>query len=128
MFSATDISSFLACPHTATLKKAELEGEVEKPFRRAPALELLRKLGQEHEQEHLHKLEGDGLQVAKIDAEVRWAEGMAETSRTMKRGVDVIYQGVLLDGNWGGRPDFLVKITAPSKFGDWSYEETDWNT
>jgi hypothetical protein len=91
MFSATDISNFLACRHTATLRKAESRCEVGKPFRHDPGLDVLRKLGQEHERRQLQKLEADGLQVAKIDGDVPWAEGAAETSTAMKRGADVIY-------------------------------------
>lgn len=98
---------------------------MEKPFRHDPGLELLRKLGQEHEQKQLQNVEAEGLQVAKIDGDVAWVEGAAKTSSAMQRGADVIYQGVLVDGNWAGRPDFLVKITAPSILGDWAYEVSD---
>jgi predicted RecB family nuclease len=122
MFSATDISSFLACPHTATLKQAESRGEVKKPFRDNPALDLLRKLGEEHEQRHLAKLRQDGLQIVEIDHNVRWVEGAAETAKAMQVGADVIYQAVFLDTNWGGRPDFLTKVSSPSALGDWAYE------
>ena len=45
MFSATDIASFLACPHTATLARAESKGEITKPFFNDPTVDLLQKLG-----------------------------------------------------------------------------------
>ncbi len=62
VFSATDIASFLACPHTATLDRAESRNEITKPFFNDPALDLLRKLGREHEQRYLRELiEKDGL-------------------------------------------------------------------
>src|ERR1039458_5089504 len=99
IFSATDISSFLACPHTATLKQAESRGEVKKPFFNDPAVDLLRRLGQEHEQKHLHSLERDGLKVVKLDHDIRWTEGAAETVKAMQRGAEVIYQGVFLDSD-----------------------------
>src|ERR1017187_2110791 len=56
MFSATDIASFLACPHTATLDRAESKDKIVKPFFRNAAVDLLRKLGLEHEQRYLREL------------------------------------------------------------------------
>ena len=50
MFSSTAIASFLACPHTATLDRAESKDEIVKPFFKDAAADLLRKLGLEHEQ------------------------------------------------------------------------------
>ena len=44
---------------------------------------------------------------------------------TVGRGADAIVQGALEDGNWYGRPDVLLKIEAPSAFGDWAYEVAD---
>ena len=44
MFSATDIASFLGCPHTATLDRAESKDEIVKPFFKDAAVDLLRKL------------------------------------------------------------------------------------
>ena len=45
------------------------------------------------------------------------------TLDAMRRGVEVIYQGVLADGAWVGRPDFLVREAtsneAKSALGDW---------
>ena len=122
MFSATDISTFLACPHTAALKQAETKGQIEKPFHKDPALDLLRKLGREHEQRHLDKLKANGLQIVEIDLNAPWADSAAETAKSIEQGAQVIYQGVFLDTKWGGRPDFLVKIQTPSSLGDWAYE------
>jgi uncharacterized protein len=123
MFSATDIASFLACPHTATLARAESRNEVTKPFFRDPTVDLLRKLGLEHEQRYLRELaEGDSLAVTRIDVNGRWEDAVAETVRAMRGGVDAIYQATFLDGHWGGRSDFLVRVDKPSNLGTWSYE------
>ena len=56
MFSATDVASFLACQHTATLDRAESRKEIKKPFFDDPAIELLQKLGLEHEKQYLRHL------------------------------------------------------------------------
>lgn len=36
--------------------------------------------------------------------------GSSENPFGMETGTDVIYQAVFLDVEWGGRPDFLMKI------------------
>jgi uncharacterized protein len=126
MFSATDIASFLACPHTATLDRAEAKNEIAKPFFDDPALDLLQNLGREHEQRYLRELiEKHGLEVAQINTDSAWGEAVAETIRLLKAAVDSAYQATFLNGNWGGRSDFLLRVNSPSVLGDWSYEVTE---
>jgi predicted RecB family nuclease len=123
MFSATDIASFLACRHTATLARAESRDEITKPFFKDPAVDLLQKLGLEHEQRYLLELaEKDGLAITQIDVNGRWEDAVAETVRALREGVDAVYQATFLDGQWGGRSDFLVRVNKPSDLGKWSYE------
>jgi uncharacterized protein len=123
MFSATDIASFLACPHTATLARAESKNQITKPFFANPSVDLLQKLGLEHEQRYLRKLvDQDGLVIAQIDINGRWEDAVAETVWALREGVDAVYQATFLDGQWGGRSDFLVQVNKPSDLGKWSYE------
>jgi uncharacterized protein len=123
MFSATNIASFLACPHTATLARAESKGEITKPFFKDPAVDLLQRLGLEHEQRYLRELaEEDGLAVAHIDLKGSWEDAVAETVRALLEGVDAVYQATFLDRTWRGRSDFLARMDKPSALGDWSYE------
>jgi uncharacterized protein len=123
MFSATDIASFLACRHTATLARAESKDEIAKPFFNSPAIDLLRKLGLKHEQEYLRELaERDNLAITRIGANGRWADAVAETVQALRQGVDAVYQATFLDPPWGGRSDFLLRVNTPSALGPWSYE------
>ena len=123
MFSATHIASFLACPHTATLARAESKCEITKPFFKDPAVDLLQRLGLEHERRYLRELvEKDGLAVTRIDLKGRWEDAVAETVRALREGVDFVYQATFLDETWGGRSDFLLRANTPSALGDWSYE------
>src|SRR5208337_1267162 len=123
MFFATDIASFLACPHTATLARAESKNQITKPFFANPSVDLLQKLGLEHEQRYLRELvEKDGLVIVQIDVRGQWVHAAAETVRALREGVDAVYQATFLDGQWGGRSDFLVRVNKPSAFGAWSYE------
>lgn len=123
MFSATDIASFLACPHTATLDRAESRNEITKPFFSDPALDLLRTLGFEHEQRYLRELaEKRGLRVARIDVKGSWNDGVEATIQALRDAFDAVYQATFLDEPWGGRSDFLVRVDKPSALGAWSYE------
>src|SRR5271165_2498382 len=122
MFSATDISSFLACRHTGTLERAESRQEITKPFFEDPAVELLRKLGLEHEQRYLRTLAGSELSIAEIAPDSPWAVAVSQTIEALRGGVDVVYQAAFLEGMWGGRPDFLIRVDRPSALGGWSYE------
>ena len=113
MFSATDIASLLACPHTATLARAESKNEITKPFFKDAAVELLRKLGLEHEQRYLRELaEKDGFAITQIDINGRWENAVADTVRALRKGVDAVYQATFLDGVWGGLI-FLCESTRP---------------
>ncbi|MBD2252883.1 TM0106 family RecB-like putative nuclease [Nostoc parmelioides] len=66
-----------------------------------------------------------------------WEAGQAATIELMQRGVEYIYQGVLL-ANYNelidtddtkytclSRPDLLIKQPGQSRFGDWVYEPVD---
>jgi predicted RecB family nuclease len=123
MFSATDIASFLACRHTATLARAESKSEITKPFFKNQTIDLLRTLGLEHEQRYLRELaEKGGLSITQIAVSGSWKDAVAETIEALRQGVDAVYQGTFLDAPWGGRSDFLVRVNTPSALGPWSYE------
>src|SRR5207245_5763925 len=122
MSSATAIANFLACQHIATLVRAETRKEIKKPFFKDPTVDLLRKLGLEHEQRYLRQLaEKDGLRIVQIDVNGTWEDAAAETVQALRKGVDVVYQATFLNGSWGGRADCLLRVEKPSTLGDWSY-------
>ena len=109
--------------HTATLARAESKDEIVKPFFKDATVDLLQKLGLEHEQRYLRELaQKDGLAVTQIDVNSGWDDAVAQTVRALREGVDAVYQATFLDGEWGGRSDFLVRVNTPSALGSWSYE------
>jgi predicted RecB family nuclease len=126
MFSATDVASFLACQHTATLDRAESRKEIKKPFFTDPAVELLQKLGLEYERQYLcHLTDTEGLAVTQIDVAASWQEAASETIRALRSRAPAIYQATFLDGPWRGRADFLIRVDRPSALGPQSYEVVD---
>ena len=62
-----------------------------------------------------------------IGANERASKGLADqTVAAMEKGIDYIYQGLLLSGNRWGRPDILAKENGlRSKFGEYLYHPTD---
>jgi uncharacterized protein len=123
MFSATDIASFLACPHTATLARAESKNKITKPFFKDPTIDLLQTLGLQHEQRYLRELGAKGgTSITKINANASWNDAVTQTISALREGVDAIYQATFLDAPWGGRADFLVRVNTPRALGPWSYE------
>jgi predicted RecB family nuclease len=125
MFFATDVANFLACHHLTTLDRAEATGRIARPFFKDPGIDLLRKLGLEHERAHLRHLADQGLSIVEISGDTPWTEALAVTVESMRRGVGVVYQASLQHGSWGGRPDFLVRVDQPSALGSWSYEAVE---
>ena len=80
MFSATDIAKFLACPHTATLARAESKKRSSSPSSQNAAVDLLRKLGLQHEHDLRELVRSDGLAVAQIDVDGAWETAVARQS------------------------------------------------
>lgn len=133
VFSATDLSSFLACPHLTLLKRRTAFGGLKPPFFDDPGIDVLRRRGQEHEQKFLSGLQKDGsLRIVDLTNQFSGSKGPERFERhakatlnAMRDGADVIYQGMLFDGDWLGFPDFLMKVSLPSALGNWSYEVVD---
>ncbi len=129
--SATDLVGFLECDHLVTLEEQRARGELERPFRDDPELELVRRRGYDHEQRYIELLAEQGRHVVEMQRrdpgtpdELHAAE--AETLAAMRDGADVIFQGTLFDGRWRGHPDFLVRRDdRPSVLGSWSYDVAD---
>ncbi len=126
MFSATDVANFLACHHTATLGLAESRKEIKRPFFSDPSIDLLQRLGLEHERRYLQYLtDKEGRSVTQIDLDAPWEQAIAQTIEALRQGSPAVYQATLMNGPWRGRADFLVRVETPSCLGSWSYEVVD---
>jgi predicted RecB family nuclease len=105
-FTATELANFLECEHRTVLDRLVRSRKLERPGQTELERDLLRKRGEAHEATVLAHYEGRGLGVVKIP---RTPDAAEKTLGAMQRGAEVIYQGVLQNGDWVGRPDFLVK-------------------
>jgi uncharacterized protein len=129
ILSPTDLVGFLACPRLTQLDLAVLRGELVRPVREDPMLDLLVRRGQPHEAAHRAMLEARGLRVVEIPDFPSTLEGLrnAETAtlEAMRGGADIVYQAAFFDGTWRGRADFLYRIDMPCDLGGWSYAVLD---
>ena len=127
VFSASDLSGFLACGHLLGLDRRAAAGELAKPPDPASLSALY---GDRHEAAYLARLRAAGLAVAELDRpDLRstgsLADAQARTAAALGGGYDVVYQGTFFDGTWLGHPDFLVRVDGPSALGPFRYDVVD---
>ena len=125
--SASDLSNHLACRHVTTLDLEVARGLRAEPDWAAPDLKVIQELGLRHEAAYLAHLREQGLNVENLGSIDRKNEErlVEETLALMERGVDVIAQGALRDGEWFGRPDVLQRVARDGGKWAWSYEVAD---
>src|SRR5438094_7768731 len=127
--SPSDLTGFLECEHLTQQELAAARGEIARPERDDPMLDMLSRRGLEHEGKHLAGFRAKGLKTVEFlfpegtIANLRKAH--TEAVAAMKAGAHIIYQGTFFDGRWRCHPDFLIRVERPSKLGDYSYEVAD---
>jgi uncharacterized protein len=121
VFSASDLSGFLACDHLPALDRAAAAGDLARPqsFR-----SLAARYGDAHEATYLRRLKTMGMQVAELArppslTSADLVQAQRQTVSALAEGYDVVYQGTLFDGEWLGHPDFLVRRDGGS--GRWGH-------
>src|SRR5260370_15193376 len=129
ILSASDLTGFLECTHLTQQEMAATRGEIERPERSDPELELITRLGTEHEERQLARYRDEGKSVVAMPSPTAsrdsYLEAHGRTLEAMRTGADVIYQATLFDGRWLGYADFLEKADRPSRLGNHSYEVVD---
>ena len=129
VLSPTDLTGFAACERLTQLELAVTRGELERPQRDDPELDVLVRQGELHEAGQLERFKAEGKFVVEI---ANHASGRADLERAeaatlaaMRGGADVIYQATFFDGSWVGYADYLLRVKEPSELGAWSYEVAD---
>jgi uncharacterized protein len=127
--SPTDLTGFLECEHLTQLELAAARGELKRPEREDPELELLARRGLEHETQHLEGLRASHARIVEFGFPdgtlASLQEANAQTVTAMREGADVIYQATFFDGRWRCHADFLLRVDRPSDLGAYSYEVAD---
>ncbi|MBV8952319.1 MAG: TM0106 family RecB-like putative nuclease [Actinobacteria bacterium] len=126
--SATDLTGLAACRHLTELEQRASRGEIERPRRDDPFVDVLSRRGTEHEQNVLSGYGQEG--IVTIDAGTHTLAGLQraaeQTAAAMRAGARVIYQATFLHDGWVGHADFVERVDgAPSALGEWSYQAAD---
>ena len=121
VLSPTDLTKHLACPHLTTLDLQAAHGTVQAPEQVDEALEIIFRMGLDHEAAFLDQLLAEGGNVVITDDKLDLADRVNTTRDAMKAGADVIYQATFLDNGERGHADFLLRAERPSALGSWSY-------
>ncbi|MEX2534493.1 MAG: TM0106 family RecB-like putative nuclease [Trueperaceae bacterium] len=128
-FSPTDVTIFAACRYASLLDVLVAEGRPRARPERNPDADVLAELGRRHEQAYVQSLRDRGKQVVEMGGPADEPAKVQATLDAMARGVDIIVQAPLVSetttGAWRGIADVLVRVDAPSRLGDWSYEPVD---
>ena len=123
--SASDLSNHLACAHLTTLDRGVALGRIAATTYWDPRSEALRERGEAHERAYLDSLRAEGRPVFVANEDPDFAAAAGASEAAMRRGEQVIAQATLLDGDWLGRADLLMRVERPSDLGSWSYEVAD---
>ena len=124
-FSASDLVGHLDCRHLTALDAAVARGSMQKPKIWDPVLQTLVERGITHEREYVESLRKTGVSLVEIAGGGINSAQVDQTLAAMRAGADVIVQGALVQGAWGGRADILRRVETPSALGGWSYEVID---
>ena len=131
VLSPSDVVNHLACEHLTQLNLLVTRGEAEKPTASRSEVELIQRLGDEHELAYLAQLKASDLRVVEVAAAEQGIDGLrqahADTLAAMHEGADVIFQATFFDGTWRGHADFLLRTPpgSPTTLGDYGYEPYD---
>jgi predicted RecB family nuclease len=125
VLSPTDLVGHLACEHLTTLEREVAHGRRDEPLADDPSADIIRRLGDEHEQAVLADLR-ERFEVAEVPGGIDPRQGELLTVEAMRSGAERIYQATFFDGRWRGHADFLVRNDdRPSDLGLWSYDVAD---
>jgi predicted RecB family nuclease len=129
LLSPSDLTGYTACQHLTGLEVRVIDGELVRPTRDDPELDIIRDYGMKHETAQLKRFRQEGKTVVEVEANTKTLAGYraAETAtlEAMSQGADIIYQATFFDGRWIGHADFLYRVEVPSDLGAWSYEVAD---
>lgn len=125
VLSPTDLTKHLACAHLTVLDLQVARGTLPRPDQTDESLELIFRLGNEHEKAYLQRLKDSGRDVVEIPNTVDLASQVALTNEALHAGAEVIYQATFLHDGHRGHADFLLRTDDTSDLGAWSYDVAD---
>lgn len=118
--TAQDLYNYTSCAHRVYL---DANGDPKGKGEVSPFVKLLWEVGLQTEREYISTI-GE-IPVSDLSL-LSIRDAWTETLRLMREGAPLLYQGCLIDAQFVGRPDLLLKRTdMASNFGSYVYEAID---
>ena len=126
LFSPSDLITFMESPFASAMNRKRLYDPTlaEQMDPEDALLKHLRKKGFSHEDAFVRSLQDAGADICAIGDD-RPQVMHAQTIEAMQAGRGVITQAYLTMDRFAGKADFLVKVSGPSRLGDFHYEVWD---
>ena len=124
LYTPSDLLEFLSSSFATWMTRRWLDDPTAaQPDAESAQQRSLGEHGRRHEQAFLKQLRDQGRQVYRVPS---GGDRAALTRSAMQAGHEVILHGVLAEADRLGEADFLIRVTAPSRLGDYAYEP--WET
>ena len=122
--SPSDLNNFVNCKYLIQNEINFLNNKVKKNEETIDQ-KLWKEFGLKHEKKHYKLLKVKSKKSISISQDLDEKERNKKTLEAIKSGYDLIYHAYLIDDNFRGESDFLIKTKTPSDLGDFSYEVYD---
>lgn len=126
-FSPSDLTNFMESRFVSFMDRLFLLGDPRAVQDELDeGMEIIRQRGFEHEKSYLDLLRSNGSDICEIDS--KSGNGIELTKQAMHEGRRFIYQAHLVQGQFFGKCDFLVRVdgrTSPTLKTDYVYEPLD---
>jgi predicted RecB family nuclease len=122
--TASDFYKFLTCPHWPWFERFASPEEQKLKRKLTSGEERRLDDGFAHERAVMQELTS-GQRVMELSTAGDAMALYQATLHAMEEGAEMIYQATLIDGDWHGRPDLLVRQEGASKLGNWHYVPAD---
>ena len=122
--SPSDLNNFVSCKY---LIKNEIKFLYKEIKRNEESIDqkIWKEFGIKHEKKHFDLLKKYYKKNISIKQDLTEEERYKKTLEAVKKGYDLIYHAYLIDGDFRGEADFLIKVETASDLGDFSYEVYD---
>ena len=117
--SPSDLNNFILCKYHIKNDKLSFTNKL---LKRKPKgdLELIIKLGHEHEKKHLNLFKNKYKKVKVINDKLSENQRYKDTLLALKDGFQVVHKAYFIEDTFRGEVDFLIKVDTKSDLGAWS--------
>lgn len=124
LISPSDLNNFVSCKYLVQNEIKFLSKEIRRNEESIDQ-KLWKEFGIKHEKKHFDLLKKFYKKNISIEQNQTEKKRNQQTIEAIKKGYDLIYHAYLIDGDFRGEADFLIKVDTASDLGNFSYEVYD---